>query len=566
MGAAWRRRFHFKVPVRNLGIWRDQAVCAALRRTLSFLAEDEFSFEFVQAQKPRALPSYLGFAQDDVQTISPDAIVLFSGGLDSLTGAAEFLLGERGRVVLVSHQSSNMVTSKQNDLVAALRERAPPRSIFHAPVRVDTGSGNAIEFTQRTRSFMFAALALALARMFKRADIRFYENGPVSFNLPVSEHVIGARASRTTHPQFLHRCGELFSLLLSEPIRLHNPYLWLTKSEVLGRLTRNQCTELISRAFSCANVRDATRSGKHCGMCSQCIDRRFGVLAAGLGDHESPEHYQLDLLRGAHEVGLGRTMIECYVLRAHQFATGSKHAFMARYGQVFRALPYLEGSANSNVSKIWDLHQRYGAEVMSVVDAELARNMTVAKVLDVTPNSLLGLVVHPGVQQPAYSDPSEAEPPASERVSAHRRDLRANPILLAIDPKNRKVLFDHGIQTGYGFSVVEKLTEYANEDAQPESSRTERRFIKADKLAEVLGIAEQTLRQHVSRFRRDIAKQFRQHLDRTLLDDDVIENVEWLGYRVNPYVVLVPLQRMSMAAGHVSQVSMQSVTSRPTTP
>jgi hypothetical protein len=233
MGADWRRQFRFTIPVRRPDIWRKDDVCGALIEMLSFLSEDEFTFEFGQATNPAAFPSYLGFSDTDAQTISPDEVILLSGGLDSLAGAVDGLIGERKHLILVSHQGSNKIASKQNALVTALRQRTGPKSLFYVPVGINKGQEEAAEFTQRTRSFMFATLGLIVARMFRRNDLSLYENGVVSFNLPIAEHVIGARASRTTHPRVLSNCSQLFSIVLSEAIGVHNPYVWKTKSEVV---------------------------------------------------------------------------------------------------------------------------------------------------------------------------------------------------------------------------------------------------------------------------------------------------------------------------------------------
>ena len=65
------------------------------------------------------------------------------------------------------------------------------------------------------------------------ADLSFYENGITSFNFPVSEHVLGARASRTTHPRVLADCSKLFSLLADVPFQVQNPYVWKTKTQVV---------------------------------------------------------------------------------------------------------------------------------------------------------------------------------------------------------------------------------------------------------------------------------------------------------------------------------------------
>ena len=95
--------------------------------------------------------------------------------------------------------------------------------------------------------------------------------------------------------------------------------------------------------------------------------------------HEPADNYAVDLFTGAHDPGAALTMIESYVVRAQKFATMSEQAFVASYGQIFRAVPYLPGSADQNVRRIWDLHRRHGQEVISVVDGELKNNAGVRR-------------------------------------------------------------------------------------------------------------------------------------------------------------------------------------------
>jgi 7-cyano-7-deazaguanine synthase in queuosine biosynthesis len=65
-------------------------------------------------------------------------------------------------------------------------------------------------------------------------------------------------------------------------MRVDNPYFWHTKTDVLQEMRRLGFQHLIAHTRSCAHVRDMTRMHSHCGRCSQCIDRRFAVLATGL--------------------------------------------------------------------------------------------------------------------------------------------------------------------------------------------------------------------------------------------------------------------------------------------
>jgi 7-cyano-7-deazaguanine synthase in queuosine biosynthesis len=391
------------------------------------LTEDEFAFEFVAQTTATGIQPYLGFSDPDAQAIVPDEVILLSGGLDSLAGAVEALIGSKRKVVLVSHQASTMIASKQKNLVAALRHRTDGGQLFHVPVTINKGQEEAVEFTQRSRSLLFATLGVVIARMFGKKTLSFYENGIVSFNLPITEHVLGARASRTTHPRVLVECGRLFSLLLSETIRVENPFLWKTKSEVVHILADRGCADLITETLSCTRVREATRRKRHCGICSQCVDRRFGILAADLGEYEPNDLYAVDLFLGEHSPGPDLAMVESYVLRAQKLATMSEQAFYATYGQVFRALPYLPGSQDDNARRIHDLHRRHGKEVVEVVDRELKNNASLVQALALPDTSLLAMILSPIAKQPAYADPIESEEPASLRRRSIPRFPLARP-------------------------------------------------------------------------------------------------------------------------------------------
>lgn len=569
MGAEWRRRFRFKIPVRCPDVWGSADVHDALVETLSFLTEDEFAFEFVAQTAATGIQPYLGFSDPDAQAIVPDEVILLSGGLDSLAGAVDALIGSKRKVVLVSHQASTMIASKQKDLVAALRHRTDSGQLFHVPVTINKGQEEAVEFTQRSRSLLFATLGVIIARMFGKKTLSFYENGIVSFNLPITEHVLGARASRTTHPRVLVECGRLFSLLLSDTVQVENPFLWKTKSEVVRILADRGCADLITETLSCTRVREATRRKRHCGTCSQCVDRRFGILAADLGEYEPRDLYAVDLFLGEHTPGPDLAMVESYVLRAQRLATMSEQAFYATYGQVFRALPHLPGSQDDNARRIHDLHRRHGKQVVEVVDRELKNNASLVQALSLPDTSLLAMILSPIAKQPDYADPIESEEPASAQAAIDPPIPARPPLVFALEPDARTVLFRGGPRlTGGAYDQIGELFREFEEDIRAGIPKDEFRFVKADILAERLGIEEQTLRKRVSRARKSLEKQFLECSGVQLDDDDVIENDEWKGYRINPYLLLVnPSQLQADAVSSAtSQVDEAPVTTLVPTP
>src|SRR4029453_1554644 len=105
------------------------------------------------------------------------------------------------------------------------------------PVRAGrTDETKAVEHTQRTRSFLLAAMALVVAKVKRTDRIRFYENGIMSVNLPISTQVVGARSSRSTHPRSLVLLQDLSRLVRRDNTIIENPFIWKTKIEVVNEL------------------------------------------------------------------------------------------------------------------------------------------------------------------------------------------------------------------------------------------------------------------------------------------------------------------------------------------
>jgi hypothetical protein len=338
-GANWRRAFHFVVPVADAAFWRSEQT--ALAEMLGFLTGDGYAFEFVARgySAPRQA-SLLGFT---APLAKADDVILFSGGLDSLAGAVEALATTDRRIALVTHRSAQKVWPFQKSLREAVSARLPDRvgwGVAFGRLR----KPDAAEMTQRSRSFLYGACGFAAAVLTRAERIRFCENGVVSVNLPISRQVIGTMATRTTHPLYLRRLAALLGRVADRPIHVDNPYAWLTKTEVVERLATYGGADLIAASRSCSNVWRRSRRHPHCGCCSQCLDRRFAVLAAGAEAQDPAERYEVDLFLGEREKERDRTMAHDWTRHAvHRLATVSLPEFSQRFaaelGDVVSAYP-----------------------------------------------------------------------------------------------------------------------------------------------------------------------------------------------------------------------------------
>lgn len=212
--------------------------------------------------------------------------LLFSGGLDSLAGAVDFL-HETGpkNLLLASHQTANNVTrNSQNALIAyltksfgkinktCLKTRLQNTATFPFP------TDNNREETQRARSFMFLAIgAIASRRSGFGELVALAENGQMAIHLPLTAARIGAFSTHTAHPNFIAESQHFFSSLLNFQLTVTNPYLYKTKSEVVRRLTKEH-REAIPLSCSCwRGVRVSTANINHCGQCVPCLIRRISL-------------------------------------------------------------------------------------------------------------------------------------------------------------------------------------------------------------------------------------------------------------------------------------------------
>jgi 7-cyano-7-deazaguanine synthase in queuosine biosynthesis len=372
MGAGWRRRFAFHVPVRQLDLWSSAEVLGALTDVLGFLSEDEYEFHFSKLTGTSRADQYFDFASQTATPTDAEEVLLFSGGLDSLAGALHEVVGRGRRAVLVSHRSSPRVDPRQKGLAARVAQLAVRGRAMHVPVWANKEEAITRDFTQRSRSFLFASLGVAVASVFGLRRIRFYENGVTSINLPISEQILGSRATRTTHPKTLLGFAKLFRVVLGHAFEVQNPFLWKTKADIVTVAARHGA-DLIRDTVSCSRERKRSSDKPHCGNCSQCIDRRFAILAAGCAQRDPGELYGTDLFSEGRESIKDRTMLQSYVGTAIDIDGMADEAFLRRFGgEISRVVKCVPGeSADRAAGHVLELYKRHAHGIREVVEDQV---------------------------------------------------------------------------------------------------------------------------------------------------------------------------------------------------
>ena len=202
------RDIDLKVAVVNHSIF--QHVRNQLENLLYVLSRDNWNINFERlsgsTENPNDWPVNRGIT------------LLFSGGLDSFCGAAQYLK-QQVPLWLVSHITQNKVVAQaQEDLYARLKQFSPS-PLERAVIRVSGRSKPDAPFpqdqdredTQRTRSLLFLALASLVARRTgNNTVVAIAENGQLAINLPLTAARIGPFSTHTAHPEFVNKAQAFF--------------------------------------------------------------------------------------------------------------------------------------------------------------------------------------------------------------------------------------------------------------------------------------------------------------------------------------------------------------------
>jgi len=527
-GDHWRRDLHFSIPVRCLDVWLDAQVQEELCATLGFLSDDTYTFEFIPAEEPAQIkelyfPNLVEAAPDI------DEVALFSGGLDSFAGVVNDVVQHGKSLLLVGHFSTSKVRSVQDALIEELRRRGLGRQVFFVPVWISNIDTRPVEHTQRTRSFLFACLGLAVAQMVKKTRFTFYENGVVSLNLPISGDVAGGRATRTTHPRVLRGFERLFSMILEQDISIDTPLQWMTKPEVALLLKNAGVPETVLMTCSCSRTHLRTKKHPHCGECSQCIDRRFAVLAAGLEKHEPATTYRHDLLTADRTGDVNLRLALNYVAFFNELKGISRDRFLQEYPEVASALrEFPDLTTEEAQTRLYEMLQRQVDAIDKVLAKALRENAEALVKGKIPPGSLLAL--SQGPKNLVIHTPSNYD--AQVKEFKDRLDKLGAPLLeFAVDEQNKRIVFRNGLFLGgVDFKLVKKLLP---EFRAAKKERRDPECVSTPDLAEKLGKSEPSLFQQRKRL-NDKLVSLATDLGIPFDTNSFIENLKGQGYRLNP--------------------------------
>lgn len=363
---SWARSFQIHCRVRDYAFWNQDKVKELLAGTLRFMTGDR-SYDLIfydgHCTPPTSLFDNEQFILNPGQM--PVAVLPFSGGLDSLAGAIHELSNTDQRVCLVSHQARPESKKTQYALASAL-SRKFPRRVNHYRFDCHLKRIRATEETQRTRSFLFTSIAFAIARAHGQNQIYVFENGLTSMNLPRRHDQINARASRTTHPKTIYLLQSFFSLFSECQFKVHLPFLFKTKKDVISEIINGSCADLIPSTVSCSSTYTHPRQATHCGECFQCVDRRIAAYAAGVSDYDHHALYAKDIFSDPVDNPEARTVALDYIRQAVRFYESGLDCFYSHnLSDLADITDYLPGDSTEweKVERVWHLTHAHAENV-----------------------------------------------------------------------------------------------------------------------------------------------------------------------------------------------------------
>lgn len=374
----WNKPLKFFIPVLEPDFWNQESIKTALSDVLYFAVGHNYTFEFSKWNPDVNNSMFMNLWEAGFKETNADCISMFSGGIDSLYSTIE-LIEEGKKPLLFSHKSAIKIKTYRDNLVSLLNNDYDIR-LDKWELGINSKKDIAVEETQRSRGFLYAVLGSAFAKCMGLRDVYLSDNGIVTFNLKYTDQIKETMNTRSTNPKFMYLFNELTKLIWrDEAPEVKNKLLWLTRGEVVQKLKEKNKSYLLHDNFSCAHPRQSSKAQPHCGVCSQCIDRRIAVDWADINDDDEPRfHYQKDIFTAELEDDRKKSenevaQVEQLFRKAKRILASNEDQLIGIYPEIVDYCPATENTQSFALKAI-DLHKRHSQQIFEVLKKQLDKN------------------------------------------------------------------------------------------------------------------------------------------------------------------------------------------------
>jgi hypothetical protein len=293
-GRTWPRCLRVSVEVLEPDFWNSKHVSLALTNCLEFVSGDCWEFQFEKASRGQFDDddAYLGYP--DPFSVQQPLVCLYSGGLDSADGLVRRIMADPGRPIMpvtVWHQS------RQRSLVRrqlnAIKDKCQA-CLVPVIVKALMACGSEVqkeEPSQRCRPFLFTAVGGVVAAMQGTSTVEVFKSGIGAINLPLMAGMVGSKATRSSHPEFLRLMSSLVTLAAKRQIEFRLPFMDQTKGEMVKGLADLGLKKLACATMSCVHYPLREKRNKQCGVCPACILRQQAMIVAGIREPRGTYKY-----------------------------------------------------------------------------------------------------------------------------------------------------------------------------------------------------------------------------------------------------------------------------------
>lgn len=231
---------------------------------ISYVLLEKIDIEFYNSNKRFYKKKYV---KENNHNIS--ALVLFSGGIDSLAGmhwAREYFNNITGLFCAHSDQAwaIHTVNELSNETLSSYDIKV---KTIHVP-KIKKGSYSQL------RGFLYILTAGAWLDILDTDTIVLSECGPTMYQPRFGPY---DSVTMTTHPVIVELAGRVLEILLGKKIKIYMPFENMTKAEVISYLSDDIS---ITKTHSCVSQ----RFGRHDGTCYGCVIRRLGAIVTNKED------------------------------------------------------------------------------------------------------------------------------------------------------------------------------------------------------------------------------------------------------------------------------------------
>lgn len=386
----WSQDIEFYIPVKKPMFWKQRA--QILQEMFTFAVGHRYKFHFVSDRNRSERIFLEGVLEADHSEKGFDCISLFSGGLDSLSSTLELLKAGR-KPLLISHKTTGKISSYRDRLCNLLNQSYENLIKWEMTINLKRKSNadRTKEYTQRSRSILYACLGIGFAKCLNIQDVYLSDNGIISLNLPCTESNKGTQLTRSSNPKLLEYINELSADIWDEGApNIENLLLDKTKAEVIQQIVDFGHSDLITETSSCVDTKGMSKSAPFCGECSQCFERRFAVEYLRIPKHLEPRSkYRFDILTDSLDGHpIAKTHYENFFRRARFFIEhkNDDETVYKRYPEIMEYCP-IDQSKQGFLRKAAALYSRQAEELNSVTGTLMNK----MRKKDIQENSLLDI-------------------------------------------------------------------------------------------------------------------------------------------------------------------------------